>query len=88
MRLFAVLNYSVHVSESLQSGKRTLHLAMRLVILSMMTTFGTPKEFERDNKKISAYLEHVELYFAANEIRERQVPIFLSVIGAKAYSLL
>ena len=46
---------------------------MRLVILSMMVTFGTLKEFEPDNKKISAYLECVELYFAVNGIKERQV---------------
>ena len=33
-------------------------------------------------------MEHVKLYFAANDIKERQVPIFLSVIGTKIYSLL
>ena len=54
----------------------------------MMTTFGTLKVIEPDNEKISAYLERVELYFAANDIKERQVPIFLGVIGAKTYSLL
>ena len=53
-----------------------------------MATFGKLKEFEPENEKISAYLERVELYFTANDIKERQVPIFLSVIGAKTYSLL
>ena len=53
-----------------------------------MATFGMLKEFEPDNEKISAYLERVELYFAANDIKERQVAIFLSVIDAKTYSLL
>ena len=33
-------------------------------------------------------MKHVKLYFAANDITERQVLIFLSVIGAKTYSLL
>ena len=46
------------------------------------------KEFEPDNKEISAYLKCVELYFAVNDIKERQLPIFLSVIGTKIYSLL
>ena len=33
-------------------------------------------------------MECVELYFAPNNVTERRVPIFLSVIGAKTYSLL
>lgn len=38
--------------------------------------------FSAENESISEYLEHVELYFAANGIKEeRQVPVFLSVIG-------
>ena len=53
-----------------------------------MATFGALKEFQPKNEKVSAYLEHVELYFAANNITGRRVPIFLSVIGAKTYSLL
>ena len=47
------------------------------------------KEFEPENKRVSSYLERVELYFTANEIAERRrVAVFLSVIGAKMYSLL
>ncbi len=36
-----------------------------------------------------AYLERIELYFQANDIATaKQVPVFLSVIGASTYSLL
>ena len=54
-----------------------------------MAAFGKLKEFEPENEKVSLYLERVELYFTANEIAERRrVAVFLSVIGAKTYSLL
>ena len=33
-----------------------------------MATYGTIREFEAENEKISSYLERVELYFTANEI--------------------
>ena len=59
-----------------------------LGILSMMATFGALKEFDPENEKVSAYLELVEMYFPANDITERRVPIFISVIGGKTYSLL
>ena len=54
----------------------------------MMATFGALKEFDLENEKVSAYLELVKLYFPANDITERRAPIFISVIGAKTYSLL
>ena len=54
-----------------------------------MATFGTLKEFESENEKISSYLEHVKLYFIANGIEEeKQVAVLLSVIGSKTYSLI
>jgi len=54
-----------------------------------MATFGTLKEFESENEKISSYLERMELYFIMNGIdEEKQVAVLLSVIGAKTYSLL
>ena len=77
--------FSSQISRILQ---RILHLVMRLGILSAMATFGALTDFEPENEKVSAYLEHIELYFAANDITERRIPIFLSVIGAKTYSLL
>ena len=54
-----------------------------------MAAFGGLKQFEPEVEKISSYLERVELYFTANDIAEgRRVTVFLSVIGAKTYSLL
>ncbi len=51
--------------------------------------YGKKDEFQPENESIAAYPERVELYFAANAIAEnKQVPVFLSVIGAKTYTLL
>ena len=53
-----------------------------------MAAFGELKHFEPEVEKISSYLERVDLYFTANQIAdERKVAVFLSVIGAKTYSL-
>ena len=54
-----------------------------------MATYGTLPEFRRDTEEFSAYLERVELYFIANEVaEEKQVPIFLNVVGGATYGLL
>ena len=45
--------------------------------------------FNPEVEEFSAYLERIELYFDANGIREeKQVQVFLSLLGAKMYSLL
>ena len=49
------------------------------------TYYGKIEEFQPENESISAYL----LYFSANAVEEgKQVAVFLSVIGAKTYTLL
>ena len=54
-----------------------------------MTSFGRIDEFRPENESIEAYLERIELYFNANELEDdKKVPIFLSVIGGKTYSVL
>lgn len=53
------------------------------------TNFGKIDEFHPECKHFSVYRERVELYFIANDIpEEKQVPVFLSVIGGKVYALL
>ena len=53
------------------------------------TYYGKIEEFQPENESISAYLERIELYFSANAVEEgKQVAVFLSVIGAKTYTLL
>ena len=43
----------------------------------------------KGEEMITEYLERVELYFAANDIKnEKKVPVLLSAIGAKTYALL
>jgi len=54
-----------------------------------MTSFGKINVFEPDSEVFSAYLERIELYFEANGIEEgKQVPVFLSLLDTKTYSLL
>lgn len=54
-----------------------------------MATDGKLKEFNPDMEGIAAYLEHVEIYFKANDIAEsKKVPVFLSILGDKIYFLL
>lgn len=55
----------------------------------MAATIGKVEEFQPELESIAAYLERVELFFDANNIATgRRVPMFLSVIGSKHYSLL
>ena len=51
--------------------------------------YGQLSQFDSDQETMSAYLERVEIFFQANNIaEEKQVGIFLSLIGAKTYGLL
>ena len=54
-----------------------------------MATVGKLGEFVPECESLTAYVERVELYFEANKIEEeRKVPVFLSVLGSKTYSVL
>lgn len=54
-----------------------------------MATYGQLQQFQPEAESIGAYLERVDMYFLANDIaREKKVPVFLSVIGGKTFSLL
>ena len=51
--------------------------------------FGSIQEFQPDSEIVSTYLERMQLFFTANSVpQEKQVPVFLSVVGPKAYALL
>ena len=55
--------------------------------LGFMATLGHIGKFNSADESISAYLERIELFFAANGIEdEKQMAVFLSVIGAKNYA--
>ena len=57
--------------------------------LGFMATLGHIGKFDPADESISAYLECIELFFAANGIEDpKQVAVFLSVIGPKNYALL
>ena len=50
---------------------------------------GCLEPFDLEGESIVVYLERVELYFAANEIKtDKRVPVFLNLIGRENYSLL
>lgn len=54
-----------------------------------MSSFGKIDIFQPEAEVFSAYLERIELYFEANGIEDaKQVPVFLSLLDAKTYSLL
>ena len=64
---------------------QTLQLATRVT----MATFGQLQEYKAEAENISSYMECVELFFTANGVAEdKQVPVFLSVVGATTYALL
>ena len=54
-----------------------------------MASIGKIQEFNPVSERISTYLERVELFFIAKGIAEgKQVPVFLTIIGGKNYTLL
>jgi len=51
--------------------------------------FGTLQEFQPDVETIKAYFERANVFFEANSIAaDKRVPVLLSAIGPKIYSLL
>jgi len=53
-----------------------------------MSSFGKIDVFQPESEVFSAYLEQTELYFEANGIEKtKQVPVFLSSLDSKTYSL-
>ena len=48
-----------------------------------MTAIGKIEQFKPEEESITAYLERVELYFAANDITDgaKKGTVFLSVVG-------
>ena len=55
----------------------------------MAQKHGQIQEFDPDVENITAYLEHIDLYFIANGVEDdKRVAVLLSVIGGKIYSLL
>ena len=51
--------------------------------------YGQLNQFDSEQETFSAYLERVDIFFQANNIAEdKQVGIFLSLIGARTYGLL
>ena len=49
-----------------------------------LAKFGQIQKFEPDNELFSTYIEHLELFFEANDVADgKRVPVLLSVIGAK-----
>ena len=58
------------------------------VAMALARNYRRIDPFQPDNETIAAYLERVELYFQANDIRDEKVLILLTSIGDKTYTLL
>ena len=55
----------------------------------MAVAIGRMKEFNPDQETVTAYLERFKLYVEVNDIEDaKKVPILLTVMGAKHYSLI
>ena len=55
----------------------------------VMSIIGSLSKLHQESEKIEEYLEHVQLYFKANGIKEeKQVAVLLTVIGSATYALL
>ena len=64
-------------------------VVMRMSVLQASCFYGQLNQYEPDLETMSTYLEKIEIFFQANSIAEnKQVGIFLSLIGAKTYGLL
>lgn len=57
--------------------------------MAAMTTIGNIEPFSPESESITVHLERVQLYFRVDVIsKDRQVPVLLSLIGTKTYTLL
>ena len=54
-----------------------------------MATIGTVGEFSPEMESIILYLEHVEVFFVANQVEDdRKASVSLSLLGFKVYGVL
>ena len=54
-----------------------------------MQMLGNLQEFNPDNETIVVYLERMQMFFEVNNVEDaKRVPVLLTAIGAKNYSLL
>ena len=54
-----------------------------------MNSIGKLEEFDEARNDWTAYIERVEQYFLANDVADdKRVPVLLTLIGGKTYSLL
>ena len=85
---YHVINSGLHVIlVSLPHPANTSQLATRMS--DRTVSFGNMDTFNPDNETISAYLERFDLFIQANGVADgKKVPVFLSVLGGKTYSLL
>ena len=79
----------VYVIVYLCIDRHIILLSSSSQLATRMATVGHIEAFNSDNERITTYLERVELFFVANEVKEdKQVATLLSVIGSKTYALL
>ena len=68
--------------------------AVTVIVLQKKQRFsrkmlGKIEEYNAENESIDNYLERLEQYFIANDIKdEKQIAVFLSVVGPRTYKLI
>ena len=68
------------------SSIEILHLVMRIVDSNGQPYLRTDRGICPELDMITSYIEHTNLFFTANNVPgEKQVAVFLSVIGGKTY---
>ena len=52
-------------------------------------TMGSLHEFRPESEDFSTYMERVDIFFSANDVREdKKVPVFLNAVGGNTYGVL
>ena len=78
----------IHVNPLLSVSIETPHVATSWG-MATRTNIGQIQQFHPDSESFAAYVERVEHFLMANDIpAEKEVPIFLSVVGGTTYQLL
>ena len=84
-------HFRSHIAGHLDLSLSPLHI--HYILVTRMATapafIGSLSTFDPAQESISAYVERVQVFFAANDVKEeKRVAVFSSVVGAPTFSLL
>ena len=80
---------TLQVATKVRESAGIIYSERCLSVIMAAATVGRMEPFDPDRESIVVYLERMQLYFEANGIKaEKQVPVFLNLIGRENYGLL